>query len=203
MHLKLVSNTNHILHRPADPIRIQHIRSPAFRKRVSAMTEVLRRAPGAGLAAPQVGWGVQAFLVEDLPQYMEHLPLERLAAIGRKAFPLQLFCNPVLEIVDPTPLAYFEGCLSYPGILGAVIRARGIRIKFLDQYGEERTLALTDWIARIVQHEFEHLKGKNFVSNFLPGLLMSFKEYFNNWKMASSDEILQHFRGRSFRSFAA
>ncbi len=108
------------------------------------MRAVLREYNGLGLAAPQVGEPVRAFIAGD----DTGLPLA-----GHT-----VFLNPELEPFGPRVRAE-EGCLSFPGVWADVERSHGVVIRALDRRWEPVTLELTGMAARLAQHEFDHLEG--------------------------------------------
>jgi peptide deformylase len=114
--------------------------------------------PGVGLAAPQVGKSVAVVVAEPPPDH------EGTDAIYRGAVVL---INP--EIVFATGhVVIEEGCLSCPGVTADVERPSNIVIKGLDFDGNEVKLELTGALARILQHEIDHLRGKFFFDHLNP-----------------------------------
>lgn len=107
----------------------------------------------AGLAAPQVGISGQLFVVHAGP-YEE-------TSNSEPKNPKRVYINPTLEILEPNTIIYREeGCMSVPGIYVNVPRSRRIRIKFFDIHWQEQEEEATDLLARIIQHEYDHLIGK-------------------------------------------
>jgi len=88
-------------------------------------------------------------------------------------------------MINPQILAYsdetakgWEGCLSVPGMRGLVARSREIEIRYTDRHGEQHQKVFTDFVARIIQHEFDHISGKLFLDRVESTLdLMSEAEY--------------------------
>ena len=107
-------------------------------------------ANGVGIAAPQVAASMRLFIVASRPspRYPHAPTMEPTAMI-----------NP--EIVDRSGdlVAGWEGCLSVPGVRGLVLRDRTIEVKYLTQSGELVQQELTGFVARIFQHELDHLDG--------------------------------------------
>lgn len=119
----------------------------ALRKTIDDMFETMYAAPGIGLAATQVN---------------VHKRLLVLDVSENKDTPL-VFINPEIEVLDPEPLGYEEGCLSVPGYFDLVSRPRKIRVKALDRNGEAFELEAEGLLAVCLQHEVDHLDGKLFV----------------------------------------
>ena len=113
------------------------------------MTETMRHADGVGLAAPQIG------------------VLRRVVVIE---------CEPgnVLELINPVIVEKsgtqheLEGCLSVPGIHEKVTRPERIRVQYLDENMQEHDEWVEGFLARAMQHEFDHLEGKVFVDRLTP-----------------------------------
>jgi peptide deformylase len=103
---------------------------------------------GVGLAAPQVGKLIQMFVVDI--QYPEDLD---------RADP-HIFINPEIEIVEGSErILRAEGCLSFPGGRARVERYQSIRVKHLDGDGNPTVTEADDFLARVIQHERDHLDG--------------------------------------------
>ena len=119
----------------------------AIRQLVNDMFATMYAAPGIGLAATQVDVHRRVIVI-DLSE--------------EKNQPLVLI-NPEVEVLDPQPENYDEGCLSVPGFYETVIRPRGIRVKALDREGQQREFEAEGLLAVCVQHEIDHLDGKLFV----------------------------------------
>lgn len=126
---------------------------------ISDMWETLKQADGCGLAAPQVGKAWRLFivdgteLVEDYPDCADFK---------------QVFINPEIVEESEETVSYSEGCLSLPGISENVIRPKTITINYLDENFEEHEETYTDFKARIVQHEYDHLEGHVFTDRVSP-----------------------------------
>ena len=122
----------------------------ALRRLAEDMLETMYRAPGIGLAAPQVGV-LQRLVVLDV-------------ADGEQQRPMVLV-NPELVWRSDQRLTAEEGCLSLPGQYADVTRAAEVGLRYTDQHGEERELAAAGLLARCVQHELDHLDGILFVDH--------------------------------------
>ena len=139
-----------------DPQQLKTLRSKSRRvQRVTPklvafaeqMLETMRNASGVGLAAPQVGV-LQRFFVAELPEDEENdLPAETY-----------ILFNPEIVKGRGEQIGY-EGCLSIPGYIGEVARRDQITVKGLDGRGEPVRLKAEGYLARVFQHEIDHLDG--------------------------------------------
>lgn len=123
---------------------------------IENMYITLEHADGVGLAAHQVGKPYKLFIVDYLTSALESGGLR------------EVFINPeILEFSEDTE--YFEeGCLSLPGILEEVKRPIKIKVKYLDANFTEKEQEFTGFLARVIQHEFDHTNGKYFIDRLSP-----------------------------------
>jgi peptide deformylase len=130
--------------------KIETFDTPELHELVSDMEATMRALSGAGLAAPQIGVGLQVaiFGLEFNPRYPEAEPV-----------PYTVLVNPQLEAVGEAVEEGWEGCLSVPGMRGLVPRYKRLRYRGFDQYGEPIDRTVEDFHARVVQHEVDHLFG--------------------------------------------
>ena len=126
---------------------------------ISDMQETLTAAEGCGLAAPQVGKSIRVFIV-DASDLEEDYP----ECVGLK----KTFINPEIVEESEETISYPEGCLSLPGISENVVRPRTITITYQDEDFNEHTETYTDFAARIIQHEYDHLEGHVFTDRISP-----------------------------------
>ena len=133
---------------PAVPVAA--FATPQLRALVSDMLDTMRAANGAGLAAPQIGVGLQVvvFGFASSPRYPDAEPV-----------PQTVLVNPVLTVLDEATEEAWEGCLSVPGLRGVVARPRQIRYCGFDAEGQAIERTVSGFHARVVQHECDHLNG--------------------------------------------
>ena len=125
-----------------------------FQQLVDDMIETMESAKGIGLAAPQVGVSQRVFVVR-LPGDTE----EAREEFGDDAGVLHVIVNPKLVRVSKETEEGVEGCLSIPGYIGDVERPVKVTIKGQDRHGAALRLRAEGWLARVFQHEFDHLNG--------------------------------------------
>jgi peptide deformylase len=119
---------------------------------VDDMIETMRVAPGVGLAANQVAVPWRVVVVEYGDEEDEEAPPRLYTVV-----------NPEITRFSNETELETEGCLSVPGIAGEVKRYQAITVKGLNRRGKPVTIKARDWLARIFQHEIDHLDGILFV----------------------------------------
>lgn len=115
---------------------------------IDDMIETMREAPGVGLAAPQIGISQQLFVAE----YGDDEDPE----IEPK---LYIFINPEIKKSSEDTEMGLEGCLSVPEFLGDVERHASVTVKAMNKHGRKFKIKASGWLARILQHEIDHLNG--------------------------------------------
>ena len=132
---------------------------PNLNELISNMFETMDNADGVGLAAPQIGLPVRVVVInldvlsEDHPEYKGF----------RKAF-----INAHIVEKSGEEVNMEEGCLSLPGIHESVKRSDRVRVKYLDENLEDHDEIVEGYLARVMQHEFDHLDGKMFIDHISP-----------------------------------
>lgn len=127
---------------------------------IDDMIETMREAPGVGLAAPQVDISQQLLVVEyaededDDEEQIEGTP-------EKPPKPKKLFVmlNPEILKTSAETVVGIEGCLSIPGLQGEVERFETVQVKGLNRYGNPYKIKVDRWMARIFQHEIDHING--------------------------------------------
>lgn len=176
MLLKIVEIGEPVLREKGRELSPAEIRSPDIVRLVELMRETMRDAPGVGLAAPQIGEPLQLAVIEDRPEYQAALTADELAARRRRPIPFQVIVNPRLEVLEPGPITFVEGCLSVPGFVAEVPRALAVRVHALDHRGEPVTIDADGWYARILQHEIDHLNGTVYVDHMVTRTFSSVRQ---------------------------
>lgn len=120
---------------------------------IDDMVETMRQAPGVGLAAPQVAEG-QRVIVVEWPLDEDHPDAPRK---------LYVVVNPEITRKSPEMVDAVEGCLSIPGYVGDVERHEWVTVTGLNRHGRPFRLKSRGWLARIFQHEIDHLDGVLFI----------------------------------------
>lgn len=137
---------------------------------ITDLGDTLEVAGGIGLAAPQIGESWQVAIV-DIP-----------GGEGRYGdmpdFPFHVFVNPQIEVLDATPAGLWEGCLSVPGLRGYVLRPQHVLVRYHTPMGQAAELDARDFLATVLQHEFDHLAGRLYVDHLKDPRLLAFEEEF-------------------------
>jgi peptide deformylase len=133
---------------PSDPV--DKFDTPELHALIADMQDTMRALDGAGLAAPQIGVGLQVviFGVAQNPRYPD-----------AEIVPQTVLINPTLMALDEQVEEGWEGCLSVPGMRGLVPRYLNLRYRGFDQYGNALDRNVSGFHARVVQHECDHLAG--------------------------------------------
>jgi peptide deformylase len=156
-----------VLRECAEEVPVARIGRKDFQQLVQMMIAVMRKAPGVGLAAPQIGLPLRVFVLEDPVELMQYLTPEERSERERTPFPTTVFVNPRLRPIGDEKVGFFEGCLSVNGYAGYVERWREVEVTGLDQRGDEQTVRVKGWPARILQHEMDHLEGGLYIDRML------------------------------------
>ncbi len=142
----------------------------------------MRDAPGVGLAAPQVGVGLQLAVIEDREELLSSLPAEELAEKERRPVPFHVIINPEITLLGDDRADFYEGCLSLSGFSAVVSRARRVRVAYLDERGEAQGVEASGWYARILQHEIDHLRGTLYIDRMASRTFTSVENWSRFWK---------------------
>lgn len=116
------------------------------------MVETMRGAPGVGLAGPQVDVPLRVIVVEFGDEEDETAPAKLYTVV-----------NPEIARASPETVMGVEGCLSIPAVVGDVERAERVTVKGQNRQGQPMKVKAQGWLARIFQHEVDHLNGVLFV----------------------------------------
>src|SRR5258707_2965859 len=135
----------------ASPVPPDQILSHDFQKLIDDMVDTMHEYHGVGVAAPQIHLPIQLCVLEvhDNPRYPD-MP----------SVPLTVLINPVVTILDRTLVEEWEGCLSVPELRGRVPRFEQLRVTALGRNAEPIEIVASDFHARVIQHETDHLKGE-------------------------------------------
>lgn len=142
--LPLTHYPTRTLKQPSRDLTLKELQSAEIARLIRSMEQTMRRARGIGIAAPQVGENIRLALVDT-----RHGPI----VIG----------NPTITRGSLRKINGEEGCLSVPGVFGEVKRFRAISVHYLDEHGEAHDDRVEGMLARVFQHEIDHLNGTLFI----------------------------------------
>ena len=165
---KIIRMGHPTLRKRARELTTRELKSPEVGRLINDMIDTLNDSGGIGLAAPQIDESVRLAIIEidGGPSRYGEIP----------AMPLTVFVNPTIEVVDPKPAGYWEGCLSVPGLRGFVERPQYVRVNYQDLSGKKHTLELKGFLATVFQHEFDHLDGKLYIDRMTDSTKLMFEE---------------------------
>lgn len=140
--LKITQEGDAVLRKKAAPVKDP--KSPEIQKLIQDMIVTMKEAKGLGLAAPQVGVSLRVFTVD----------------VEGKTY---VFINPEIKDFSEDEIPFEEGCLSVPKIWGPVVRPKKLTIKALDENNRPIKIRAKGLLARVIQHEMDHLNGILFI----------------------------------------
>ncbi|MDR2065543.1 MAG: peptide deformylase [Prevotellaceae bacterium] len=132
---------------------------PDLQAFIADMFETMAHSGGIGLAAPQVGKSIRMFVLDASAFADDNPELENYRKV---------FINPVILELAGGKTCYNEGCLSFPKLHEDVYRESRVRVQYFDENFEKHAEWFAGIVARIIQHEYDHLEGKLFVERLSP-----------------------------------
>ena len=138
--------------------------APETQRLIDDMVETMHEYDGVGLAAPQVHLGLRLAVIEVSEED------ERT----KVAVPLTVLVNPVVRPLGDKKVDGWEGCLSIPDLRGRVPRYRRLELSALDRHGKPYTVEASDFFARVIQHECDHLDGSVYLDRMEDARSLSF-----------------------------
>ncbi len=165
---------------PVDPADVTGDFIQAAIRRLKELTE---RYDALGMSAPQMGLAARISLVQCTHKQTAMWPKEEAKRLGLEAMPTRVMVNPVVKVLEDRQVVEREGCTSMQGYSALVARAKKVEVQYLDERGEESKWEASDWAARLVQHEVDHLEGVMFIDKMQPESLI-----FNYWRTVNARE---------------
>lgn len=174
MAIRKVARLGHpILRTQGRLLTKEEIKSPEIKQLIQDMIETMDEYGGIGIAAPQVHEGLKLALIqfdEDSARYPD---------MGRQD--LEVFINPVITVLETTEQAFWEGCLSVPGMRGKVSRPRKVKVDYLDANAKQKTIEAEGFLATVIQHELDHLDGILYVDRLKTTRELVFQEEYDRY----------------------
>ncbi len=154
---EIIGPSNPILRKKARLVRPAEI--PGLQTLIDDMIDTMRQEPGVGLAATQVAVSKRVAVIE----YGEPLPEDAPPDAVPPKPKLYVVINPEITMASEDMVDGIEGCLSVPGYAGNVSRHEAVTVKALNRKGQAIKIKAHGWMARIFQHEIDHLDGVLFI----------------------------------------
>ncbi len=170
--LKVAHMGHPVLRAKARPLEAAEIRSPGVQQLIDDMFETMAEYHGVGLAAPQVHKSVRLF-VAGFPEPDDD--------DEEPEIPQMALINPEITIVGRETVEDWEGCLSIPDIRGRVPRSKQIAVRAYDRNGKRIELKVSNFTARVIQHETDHLDGVLFFDRMKSFETLTFLEEFGRY----------------------
>ena len=168
MILPIVAYGDPVLKKKAEPIDKDH---PELQTLIENMWETMYKASGVGLAAPQVGKSIRLFLIDATPFAEEEEALKDFKKV---------FINAQILEESGKEWLFNEGCLSFPDLREDIYRKPVIRIRYQDEHFNEHEETYSGLVARIIQHEYDHIEGVLMVDHISPLKRQLIKRKLNN-----------------------
>lgn len=180
-----------ILRRECRALSKAEIKSDEIQLLIESMKECMRRAPGVGLAAPQIGLNIQLAVIEDSAENLKNIPENILKSRERNPVDFHVIINPVIVEKKGEIRYCFEGCLSVKGKVRITPRHQQVIVHCLDEQGNKREIDARGWYARILQHEIDHLNGRLYIDISDEKTEMTADEHFKkSWMYADDEKIM-------------
>ncbi|MDB3937753.1 peptide deformylase [Flavobacteriaceae bacterium] len=192
MILPIIAYGHPVLKRKAQVINKDY---PKLKELIENMFETMYNASGVGIAAPQIGLSIRLFIVDTNP-FAEDDSLSDNDKNQLKSFK-KIFINPIIIDEKGDEWSFEEGCLSIPNIREGVLRQKQITIQYHDENFNKHTDSFDGLLARVIQHEYDHIEGVLFTDK-----LSSFKKQLLKKKLLkiSSGKLSFDYEMKYFKS---
>jgi peptide deformylase len=174
--LKVTRLGHPVLRKVTENVALPELQLPPLQKFIDDMIETMKEYDGVGLAADQVHESKQVAVLEvaDNPRYPD-----------KAKVPLTVLVNPKVTPLSDEMEEDWEGCLSIPDLRGLVPRYKSIRVQAFDRDGNALDFIATDFHARVIQHEFDHLNGKVYLDRMRDLSTLTFLQEFTRYWLHS------------------
>lgn len=172
--LKVTRLGHPVLRKVTENISAKELKSAPMQKFIDDMIETMKEYDGVGLAADQVFTSKQVAVLEvaDNPRYP-----------NKAKVPLTVLVNPKITPLSEDLEEDWEGCLSIPDLRGRVPRFKQIRVQAWNRHGKDLNFIASDFHARVIQHEFDHLNGKVYLDRMRDFSTLTFLQEFTRFWM--------------------
>lgn len=169
--LKVARIGHPVVRETAKPLSLDTLRSPAIQTLIDDMVETMHEYDGVGVAAPQIHVSLRLAVLE-VPASDDR---------SEDGVPLTVLVNPKVTPLGERVLDGWEGCLSVPDLRGVVPRFEKVRLDALDRDGKPYSLEASDFFARVIQHECDHLDGRVYLDQMEDMRSLSFLHEFERF----------------------
>ncbi len=169
---------NPILRKKAEPVSLEELKNLETQKFIDDMIETMQAEDGVGLAAPQVFCSKQIVVLgfDENSRYPD-----------ADSIPLMVLVNPRFSYLSEEKIEGWEGCLSLDNLRGMVPRSKSVKLNALDRHGKEIQIEAHDFLARVLQHETDHLDATVFIDRMKDfSTLTHLKEFETYWVKEAS-----------------
>lgn len=190
-----LENAEHTLRKDSRKLTREEIRSEKIRSLIIEMKDIMRNAPGVGLAAPQIGVSIQLAVIEDPEERVKNILPEILNDRGRVPVEFHVIINPKIIQLSGRINYFFEGCLSIKNRVRVTPRREIIEIEYLDENAEKKVITASGWYSRILQHEIDHLHGQLYIDiSDSKSEIETNEDYKKRWLNATRSEVYQFYK---------
>lgn len=179
---KVIRMGHPTLRKIASKVELDFLKTQEFKDLLIDLYDTMKVEGGIGIAAPQVDVSLQITLIE-LPENSERYG-------DLSGTPLMIIINPEISYLTDEHQGFWEGCLSVPGLRGFVERPKKIKVDYINELGEEKSLVVEDFLATVFQHELDHLFGKLYIDRISDTTKLSYSEEFSQFVNAKADDTL-------------
>ena len=141
-----------ILNSKIESVSVEEVKRGSFKELILAMKETMKDKQGVGLAANQIGKDLSIFVIEPMLATEFRVP--------------DVYLNPEITEYSKDRDEMEEGCLSIPEYFVEIKRSKKIKIKFINEKGEKKKIKARGFLARVLQHETDHLNGLTIKNRF-------------------------------------
>jgi len=141
-----------ILNSKIESVSVEEVKRGSFKELILAMKETMKDKQGVGLAANQIGKDLSIFVIEPMLATEFRVP--------------DVYLNPEITEYSKDRDEMEEGCLSIPEYFVEIKRSKKIKIKFMDEKGDKKKIKARGFLARVLQHETDHLNGLTIKNRF-------------------------------------
>ena len=180
---KVIRMGHPTLRKVAELVDPKILKTPDFKQLLVDMYDTMKVEGGIGIAAPQIDVSLQVTLIE-LPENNDRYG-------DLEGTPLMVIINPVITYLTEENQGFWEGCLSVPGLRGFVERPRSIKVDYINEHGEEKSIVADDFLATVFQHELDHLFGKLYIDRITDTTKISYNEEFSEFVKSRPEDLME------------